>query len=217
MDGAASVFGIRLRVTRLGSTGTTPAGASNSAVTDAFIRVAYTPEYDAGDEVVVKNAQGVQCVAFKAADTVKQVSLQIALCNPEPEITELLGGGAVLLDGADPVGYSAPDVGEDPQPNGVGIEVWSDAIVDGVIDADLPYFHFVFPRAFTRADGERALENGAMANVFSGWGKGNLNFGNGPDNLGEFPAAASAPYHYYRTAIAPPAAADGYVVVPVQA
>lgn len=47
------------------------------------------------------------------------------------------------------------------------------------------------------------IENGLLANTFSGEGLGNENFGEGPDGEWEWPAITNRPYAYARTDYAP--------------
>lgn len=200
-DNAASVLGAAIRVSRLNADGTLAGGASGSYVQTAFIRVSMTPEYEAGDEINQKGANGITCVTFKAPDTLKRVNLEVSICNPDPEFEEMIAGGVILSEGAQTIGYAAPLVGEDANPNGVALEVWSQAIVGGKRASTNPYWHWVVPYATLRPSGDRVVENGLMANVYSGFGLGNSAFGDGP--VGDWPFVSDRPYQYARTATAP--------------
>lgn len=226
---AASVQGVALRVTRLDSRGNPLLGPECVYVTRAFMRVSFTPEYEEGDEVTEKNAAGEVCVTYKSNDTLKRATMEIAICDPDPEFTELLTGGVLLkYDGSgkppvDPgaavqpgfmypnatVGYAAVKSGESPNPNGVGVEVWSLAIRNGSRDADLPYFRWVFPKAQLRPSGDRVIENGLLANAFEGWSDGNINFGTGPADDWYWPDATDRPFLYARDWTQPWDAATG--------
>jgi hypothetical protein len=189
-DYAASIQGVSIRVTRLDAAGNLLNGAGDSYVTSAFMRVSFTPEYEEGDEIVEKGANGVICVSYKAPDTLK-----------------LISGGLLLrktVDGeSKSVGWAAPGVGDDPAGNGVSIEVWSHAVKDGKRASVLPYFHWVFPYVKLRQSGDRVIENGMLANTFEGYGLGNARFGAGVDGRWEFPVAAERPYSYARADWAP--------------
>jgi len=215
-DGAASVRGVALRVTKLGVDGTPDDTADCPVyITGGFIRFAFTPEYSDGDEIEVKNAAGEVCVYYKMPDTLKQITFNLELCDPDPILTQALTGGDILADGTDPtkaIGYASAPAGAETTPNGVAIEVWANAISGGKIATDLPYWHYVFPYAQMRLSGERALENGNLATVFEGRGVGNLAFGSGPALDGvtpadqyqwPFPAYADRPFAYARVDEAP--------------
>ena len=210
-DYAASIQGVSIRVTRLDAAGNLLTGPGDSYTTSAFMRISFTPEYEEGDEITEKGANGVVCVTYKAPDTLKRITMELAICEPDPELSALLSGGLLLRKNLgtanDPnhksIGWAAPGVGDDPAGNGVAVEAWSHAVKDGKRGGVLPYFHWVFPYAKFRQSGDRVIENGLMANTFEGYGLGNVNFKSGLDGRWEFPAAAERPYAYARTTWAP--------------
>lgn len=210
-DYAASVQGVSIRVTRLDAAGNLLNGAGDSYTTSAFMRVSFTPEYEEGDEIVEKSANGTVCVSYKAPDTMKRVTMELAICEPDAELTSLLSGGLLLRKNFgtfvspdnQSIGWAAPGVGDDPTGNGVALEVWSFAVKDGRRDATLPYFYWIFPYARLRQSGDRVIENGMLATTFEGYGLGNDLFANGPDGRWEFPVASERPYAYARGTWAP--------------
>jgi hypothetical protein len=210
-DYAASVQGVSIRVTRLDAAGNLLNGAGDSYTTSAFLRTSFTPEYEEGDEVVEKSADGTVCVSYKAPDTLKRITMELAICEPDPELTALISGGLLLRknfgSAQSPdnksIGWAAPSVGDDPTGNGVALEVWSFAVKDGRRVADLPYFHWVFPYARLRQSGDRVIENGMLATTFEGYGLGNIQFGAGLDGRWEYPLASERSYSYARSSWAP--------------
>jgi hypothetical protein len=146
-------------------------------------------------------------VTYKAPDTLKRITMELAICEPDAELSQLLSGGLLLRKNVDgvvkSVGWAAPGVGDDPAGNGVSIEAWSHAVKDGKRASVLPYFHWVFPYAKLRQSGDRVIENGMLATTFEGYGLGNRNFESGVDGRWEFPVAAERPYSYARTSWAP--------------
>jgi hypothetical protein len=210
-DFAASVQGVAIRVTRLDAAGNLLNGAGDSYTTSAFLRASFTPEYEEGDEIVEKSADGTVCVSYKAPDTLKRITMELAICEPDTELSQLISGGLLLRKNfgsfASPqnksVGWAAPSVGDDPSGNGVALEVWSFAVADGRRAATNPYFHWVFPYAKLRQSGDRVIENGMLATTFEGYGLGNISFGSGLDGRWEFPVASERSYSYARTYWAP--------------
>lgn len=201
-DNASSVAGMAIRLTRLDASGALVTGPSASYVTKKFVSLGFTPEYETGDEFTTKAADGSVCVTWKAPDTLKRVTLSIALCDPDPEFTEMIAGGTLLSSGGQSVGYKAPLVGVDATPNGVAIEVWSIANVNGRQAATNPYWHWVFPYTQMHQAGERAIQNDLLATSFEGWGVGNVGFGDGPA-APLWPFASDAPVAYARTTAIP--------------
>ncbi len=211
-DFAASVQGVSIRVTRLDAAGNLLNGAGDSYTTSAFMRASFTPEYEEGDEIVEKSADGTVCVSYKAPDTMKRITMELAICEPDTELSALISGGLLLRKNygsfAAPdnksVGWAAPSVGDDPTGgNGVAVEVWSFAVKDGRRAANLPYFHWIFPYTRLRQSGDRVIENGMLATTFEGYGLGNIQFSDGPDGRWEWPVASERSYAYARSDWAP--------------
>lgn len=207
----SSIQGVGIRVTRLDAVGNLLNGPGDSYTTHAFMRVSFTPEYEEGDEITEKSANGAVCVSFKSPDTLKRITMELAICEPDPELTSLLSGGLLLRKNIgtfasqnhQSVGWAAPAVGDDPSGNGVAIEAWSRAIVDGKPSAQLPFYKWVFPYAKLRQSGDRVIENGLLANTFEGYGLGNILYGDGPDGRWEWPEASDRPYSFGKTTWAP--------------
>jgi Bacterial Ig-like domain (group 2) len=96
-------------------------------------------------------------------------------------VLEFLIGGEVIEDGdGNQIGYRAPEVGSEPTPDGVSIELWTRAIIDGAYSG---YFRYVFPRVFLRPSSEwTANASDALVPEFEGFGTQNANWGDGPTN-----------------------------------
>jgi hypothetical protein len=210
-DYAASVQGVSIRVTRLDAAGNLLNQPGDSYTTSAFLRASFTPEYEEGDEITEKSADGTLCVSYKAPDTLKRITMEVAICEPDPELTALMSGGLLLRKNfgtfASPenksIGWSSPGVGDDPTGNGVAIEVWSFAVKDGKRASELPYFYWIFPYCKLRQSGDRVIENGLLANTFEGYGLGNDRFSAGLDGRWEWPISTERPYSYARSSWAP--------------
>lgn len=226
-DYASSVAGVAVRVTRLTATGAPVTGATASYVSSKFVSLSFTPEYESGDEFTQKSADGSVCASFKAPDTLKRVTLSLAICDPDPEFTEILAGGTLLTTGTGPtlktVGYSAPKIGVDATPNGVAIEVWSKAIQGGKQAGENGFFHWIFPYTQMHQSGDRVIENGLLATNFEGWGVGNAAFSDGfdtmttgkPSALWAFETPDAVAYARTAKAVTVPPAGAGYVPVGV--
>jgi hypothetical protein len=211
-DGAGTVFGVALRVARLGPTGAPAVGASNMYVTDAFTKVDLEPVYTDATSVEQKNAQGGLCLSYEGDEAVKHWNVTIEVCTPDPQLAEILGGGTILVDDEDgPIGYSFPDVGDTPHPNGLSIEVFSKAVLDGGNAPTLPFFDWIMPRVrkLRRTDTSTIGESATLG-TYQGIAVGNSLFGSGPANDVEI--AATRPLQYVRVGAAPTPSLD-YVPV----
>lgn len=195
-DNAASVRGVALRVTRLGSDSAPAVGSPcDSYITSGFINFTFTPEYTDGEEISITNASGAVCVYYKSPDSLKRVTVKLELCDPDPVLTQMLVGGDVLTAagnsacapyGSEPtdtvaIGYASEAVGA-VSTGAVAIEVWAQAVVGGKAAPTCPYWRYLIPFAQFRLDGDRVVENGNLATVFSGTGGGNIAFGPGPNS-----------------------------------
>jgi len=184
-NGAGSLFALGIRVTKLGPTGAPLPGARNSYVSDALVQAQLGLEYEDGDEIVQKNGAGLVCLTYKAPDTLKRGTIEgLQICQPDPNLLAMTVGGNVLMDGANEVGYQAPEVGTDPNPYGVSVELWTNAIIDG---AQAGYFWWVVPRAKLRPNGTLNLSGtDPLVPELSGTATQNANWLDGPANDWEF-------------------------------
>lgn len=122
--------------------------------------------------------------------------------------TPLLGDAVTAI--ATNVGWAAPAFGQFPTPNGVALEVWSYAVQSARRAANNQFFRWVLPLCQIEPSGDRVIENGLMANTFSGYGSGNPFFGDGPAHDWVFPSDRA--YQYARDNAAP-SGVNGYVTV----
>jgi hypothetical protein len=210
---AGSVFALGMRVTLLGADGTPQTGASACYATDNLVKLDFSVEYRDGVEVERLNGAAKACLYYASNPTIKRLTVGgLELCYPDPELEQLLGGGDVLLDtGGRPVGYAAAEVGSDPVPNGVGIELWSSAIADDGIVDDLPYIQWIFPREYLKPS-DRSVSSDAFVAAFEGQGNQNPNWGSGPFN--DWNHESGRVYQWARVAAMPDLSANGWVTVP---
>lgn len=170
-----------IRLARLEANGVPDPGAGNLYVSDQMISLTVGVEISEGDDFEQKNGCGAICFSFKDRDQITGLNLQLSLCTAEPEITELLIGGDLLLDGADTRGFALPAVGTIGNELGVSLEAWTKNISGSTLDADFPYVRWVFPKTFwTLAD--KTFENGPIVHNFTGKGEENVNWFDGPAN-----------------------------------
>lgn len=207
-DHATSVRGVALRVSALSVSGT-PLTATSGAVwvSNQFMMLQFTPVNEAGEDIANKQADGSLCQILKTPDILKYYNVHLEICNPEPELTQLLSGGSTFTNpGSSPVtGYQTLQVGSLAQSGigyGVGLECWSYAYVNGKAAAVNPYWVHVLPSCVLTLTGDRAIENGFIATVFEGFCFGNANFfpGGGTPNL---LIPTDKPYQYDRVSSIP--------------
>lgn len=208
-DGASSVQGTKLRVTRLTLDGSIDEDYP-VLVTNGFMTASFSHEYEDGEEINERAADGSVCVSWKADDTLTRLSFSLSLCSPDPEVAALIAGGNLVRNNDDEViGYTSPPVGS-VAGNPVAVELWSIANVGGKPAAGQPYWHWVFPYVKVRYDGDREFSSGMLSNEFTGQALGNsalaadgLNPVNLNDDFVTYKAALVNPFTYVRTATQP--------------
>jgi len=181
-NGAGSLFALGMRFTRLAANGSPLVGVDNAYQTDALVQMQFGLEYEEGEEIIQRNGSGVICLTYKAPDSLKRATISgLQFCTPDPNVLEFLIGGEVIEDeDGNQIGYRAPEVGSEPTPDGVSIELWTRAIING---AFVGYYRWVFPRVFVRPSGEwSASGSDALVPEFEGFGTQNANWGDGPTN-----------------------------------
>lgn len=157
-----------------------------------------------GDSITVTGVDAV----FNGTYIVTAVtSTTVSYAKTATSVTTIASPGSVSK--TENLGWAAPVIGSAPGTNGVSIEAWSRAIVGGRPAAVNPFFRFVFPYVQTRLSGDRVLENGALANVFTGFGLGNSAWATGPALDWTFPTTSAL--SFARAATAPNV--EGFAVV----
>lgn len=188
-DCLAQLQACALRVTRLltdGSIKRSPV-TSNLYVTDQMVMLQFQPVIASGVEWEVRNRANEVFDSGISRDVVKRLEVDLALCVPDPQLTELLAGGTVLTSGA-AVGHARAALNTVAQPNGVSLEVWTKRIVGDDIDPTFPYAHWVLPRVYLQL-GSRAFGNQVLGTQLSGYAVENANWGDGP--VHDWPVAST--------------------------
>jgi hypothetical protein len=173
-----SIKGTVLRVTRLDACGSPVTGAGNAIVSDGFISVAISPQYDEGDEFLQKTANGDLCVNEIDDPRLKRVNLDVEFCKVNPNLYDLINGAArTLMDGANPVGAA---FGESANSSRFALEVWSK--VPGACGPEgQQYVYWVFPDVGRSMVGDTTIENGVATFPFTATTFGaSSDWGNGP-------------------------------------
>lgn len=212
-DCLPSIQACAMRVARLDPNGVPTPGIDNLYVTGGLITLTAEPQYRDGDEFEVVTACGDLGVNFKDVDRLKRVNVTLNIVAPDPELSELMGDGTVLTDGA-AVGYAAPELLQRVSPNGVSLELWSKRLApDGAQDPTFPWWRWAFPRVYLRI-GAKNFQNGPMDNPFSGWAIENPNWYDGPAQ--DWPVASDRVFQYLPSGDAEfPTIMCGYQATPV--
>lgn len=215
-----SIKGRRMRLTLLDECGI-PDTVSTCAsiVTEGFITVTWSLEVETGEEYTQKNAWGDFCISEKDGDRIKWVNIGISMCEVDPGVLTMVGGGNPVNDGADLIGAT---FGQEPNPINFAVEVWtkkagSDACVGGTPE----WGYWVSPNIRNgMLDGDVTVENAPLALGFKGEGvQAAAEWGVGPYGDNPLKAVAGFPagdlFGIVVTDVQPPAVTDGCVALPV--
>lgn len=216
-DSAGTLFALGIRVTKLDSTGLPLVGVGNAYCSDSLVKIELGLEYEDAKEVTQLNGQGIACVNYQAPFTLKRGTISgLQICQPDPNLLEFLIGGDVINDTSTPtpnqIGYRAPQVGIEENPNGVSIEAWSRAVIGSAYSRTLPFAHWVIPQAYLTPSGTWALaSDSSMLPEFEGWCGQDPAWGTGP--LDDFDFPSDRVWQYVREATLPDLSVGAITVI----
>lgn len=222
----AVVRGRVMRVVKLDACGVPVVGASSASVTDGFISVAASPQYEGGDPIRVLNANGDLCINAKGKAQLAQEDLTITLCQVNPNVINLMTGAPLVLDNATPTPNTVGFRKQCGSANvNFGIEVWSEIANQACTTSNVQYWYSLWPLVTNAQYGDYTIENGAVNMVITGSAFCNSAWGTGPYNVvnslpGPAPSKLLTPigandlYHGQVTDLAPPVSACGVVAIP---
>lgn len=180
-----SIQGLCIRVTRLDSCCNPPAtGTPNSfVVSDSFITLGLKAELEAPDEFVVKLASGKLCINEIGVSTLKRYTVDLTLCNADPDLFEVMGGITKVLDyNGDTIGYEIDqDLGGG---NKFSLEFWTRVPVDQCLPGvNKNYIYWLLPCLQNGRVGDLSIANGPLEFSFSADAIVSSVWGTGPYNV----------------------------------
>ncbi|MDN5919083.1 MAG: fibronectin type III domain-containing protein [Pseudonocardia sp.] len=188
---AGMLQAVLARFTRIDIQGNPIPGPKNSFWSDSLISISYTAAYNKQDDVSITNGAGRVCMTFSPPQTLLRMDIgDINFCYPDPEAIEFLAGGVVFTGeeeaGETPaIGYAFPNIGVDPKPFGVGMELWSSQVQNGAVTG---YFHWLMPRTYLQFTKDQQLNGTDPYNTgLEGISVENPNWGAGPDGSWSYP------------------------------
>jgi hypothetical protein len=155
-----SIKGKTVRLTRLDSCGDVVIGTCSSLVSDCFISVTLSGEFEAGTEYVQKSAWGDLCINDMDPDILKRVNVSIDFAELNPDALDFITDSSPVISGSDTIGASW---GSTPNETSFALEVWTKRTgVD--CDPTTPewgYFSVPYVRN-GKLDGDLTIENGML-------------------------------------------------------
>lgn len=164
-----SIKGKTVRLTRLDSCGNVVEGSCSTLVSDCFVNVTLTGEYEAGDEYIQKSAWGELCVNDKDPDVLKRVNVSIQFAEINPDALDIITDANPVITGGNTIGASYGTVAND---EAFALEVWTKRTgVDCTVGGSQEWGYFVVP--FIRngkIDGDITIANSVLTMTFMGEG-----------------------------------------------
>lgn len=212
------VRGKRVRVTTLETCGTPPASGTPDSyvVTSGFVTVTLSADIEAGDDIVVKNANGDLCISDRSHDQLKRWMVSIDLCEVDPDLVSMMTGSPLETNGdGDVVGFRSVT---GPLDQEFALELWSGTEQGACSPEGVPrYGYFLLPYVTGGSFGDLTVENdGVTVTLEDAFTLSNSNWGVGPYNVvgdpaGPLESAIGADEHLLlrTTQVDPPAASCG--------
>lgn len=154
-----SIKGKVVRLTRLDDCGDVIEGSCTTLVSECFVSVTLSGEFEAGDEYIQKSAWGELCINDKDPDVLKRVSVSIDFAEINPDALDIITNANPVVSGPDTIGASW---GTQANNTAFGLEVWTkNSGQDCVGVQSWGYFVLPFVRN-GKIDGDLTMENGVM-------------------------------------------------------
>lgn len=219
------IGGHTMRVTIEDACGVPDWGDETQLVTDGFVSVAPTANYEDGTEKSITNARGRKCVRRPAESEFVDLTLAITFCDVDPALYTAVTGAPRVVDAetGDIIGFDL-DTSVRSSDVHYGLEVWSDGY--DVLDCDdsdeVPYGYFLWPGVNGGRVGDYTLEDAAVtfsitdAHTFggAGWAAGPYEVTrdeNGDPSVLLDALTKNKHQRVFRTTVAPPEVTDGLV------
>ena len=211
------VRGYQMRLTRLNQCCQVNYGQDASVVTEGYVSIAFTASINAGEEIIVANANGKTCVRDTPSDEFQGYGLAFTFCDVQPCVFELLTGQPVVTNAAgDAVGFRM-NSNVTAENSAFALEVWMGIpgdVCQGTAGSANGYL--LLPCVSGGTVGDFTIENAAINFVVTGaTTKDGNNWGTGPYPNSPLanPTDANDHLQVLYTTVNPPAATVGCVAL----
>lgn len=203
-----------MRLVELDACGTPATGTSSVVVSDGFVSISPSPQYEDGTEYLTKKANGDLCVNSIDPPALKRVDLEMVWCVLDPDALIIQTGERLLTDSGAVTGTGVA-FGEGQITTRYSLEVWQP--VSGVNACNAAgqqqYVYWAFPNVGNAQVGDFTFENGVFNfTINSSTAGASTLWGTGPGNGTKWidQAVQSGDHYLYNvTTTAPPTSACG--------
>lgn len=207
------------RIVSLDSCGVPVTGAGRQLVTNGFVSISPSPEYEDGQEHLTLNAYGEACVNEKDPNFLKRVGLEVVFCNIDPDAIVLMTGERLLSTGSPTVTGTGVAFGEGLLTARFSLEVWQPLAGAGACSPSgvAYYMYWAFPNVGNARVTDWTLENAPTQFTIEADTKAaSSQWGNGPGTtewLNGNTLASDEHFAFNITTVPPPTAACGAVTL----
>lgn len=204
-----------MRLVKLNSCGAPVTGVNSAVVvSDGFVSISPSPQYEDGTEYLSKKANGDLCVNDLDPPELKRVDLEMVWCVLDPDALVLQTGERLLTDSGAVTGTGVA-FGEGKVTTRYSLEVWQPVSgVNACNTSGLPqYVYWAFLNVGNGRVGDFTFENGVFNFTISSTTFATaLAWGTGPGTAGPWvnqPVQAGDHYLYNITTTPPPVSSCG--------
>lgn len=195
---AAPIQGTLMRIIRLDACGAPVTGDGSMIVTEGFVQVEVTQQYQDGTEYVLRNAKGELCVNDVGPDQFQRADLSIQFCEVDPDIVGLITGTSIVTTGAPATGTGFW-VQEGEVTSRFSLEVWQNvagqACAEGQTTPQSVYW--AFPNVGAGRFNDFTISDSVLEWSLSGRTKGaNSVWGSGPGDAPDWISAVPVDAHF---------------------
>jgi len=185
----APIQGTTMRVRKVDGCGTPVTTSCSAATSTGFVSVEMQDQVDNGQEIVVQNAQGLNCVVTKSPEQLKWMNVTITFCNVDPELFNLVTGSTLVLnDAAAPSAVGFQTRISNYATGAFGLEVWGNVAAPvcqtlGTFGGLVPYAYYLLPYIVEGRVGDLKIENSNVSFTVMGRTQTGTNWGTGINNV----------------------------------
>lgn len=210
-----------LRLVKLDQCGNPVTGADSAeVVSNGWISIGVSPQYEEGTEFIQKAVDGSLCVNEMDPSELKRAELEILWCLLDPDALVIVTGEQLLFTGTEPsVTGTGVAYGEGPLTARFSLEVWQPISGPGQCNASgqQQYVYWAFMNSGNTRVNDFTFENGVFNySLTSETKRVGLLWGNGPGSAGPWIEQNPEPDKHWLhnvTTTPPPVATCGAVLL----
>lgn len=155
-----SIKGNVVRLTRLDACGSPVVGSCSTVVSECFISVTLSGEYEAGTEFVQKSAWGELCISDKDPDVLKRVNVSMQFAELNPDALDIMTDSNTVTSGGSNIGSTW---GTAMNSGAFALEVWTKASGAACSTGTPSWGYFLVPFIKNgKVDGDLTIQNDVL-------------------------------------------------------